>query len=723
MAAIARLFAGRLLRNQGGARRILAASVASCCSVTNIGFAADLDQQRGLEEVIVTAQKREERLQDVPISISVMSGEKFEHSSIEGIADALRRIPGVDAGPSIVGGATQLNVRGVGTDFGVFSGSSPVAYYVDSVPFGLVKSAVVPDSSAYDLERVEVLRGPQGTLYGATALNGAVRVLTHDADLDRFEFKARTGFSGTEEGEPSYGGDVAVNIPIIEDKLAVRLIAGHQFLGGWIDSPADNNVNSTTSDNLRLKINAQPTEQLSVGVSYWRSRIESDAPSTGDLDDTTPLTGAQPLHTYFDSFGLKVGYDFSGFTLSSVSSFLTFDNSGVLDFGGIALFTGLESEVFAQEINLVSTGDGPWRWSLGAFYRDAEDTLIQDYSIPGIFSIDYGDTSESAAVFGEVGRMLTSELELTVGLRYFHDEVSNFQRKLDVGQAPGTPLQDIEETFTATTPRIVLTWEPSDTFTAYASYSEGFRSGFPQNVNVLLVAPTFPVVQPDTLRNYEIGAKGDSFGGLLTFDAALYYIDWEGVQQQRTVLFNNIGVTAPVNAGSASGLGIDLAVSVRPTEGLEIGGTLSWNDLTIDQDVLVADSNGPGGQAVLFAAGDRLQRSPEFTGGAFVDYSFPMGGGFEGVASFSANYTDSQPVNSLVNGIRIVQLGDTLLVSRGSFTISPESDRWSAMLFVDNLSGEDGSPPDGLTAGLGSGDVRRARLRPRTVGIQLRYNF
>src|SRR5262249_46279186 len=151
----------------------------------------------------------------------------------------------------------------------------------DSVPFALVKTAIVPDVDVYDMDRIEVLRGPQGTLYGANAQSGVVRVLTKDADVSAFELKTRVSTSATEYGGESYRGDLGVNVPIVQDTLAVRVVGGYQDLSGWIDQPGRNDANSGRVSNLRLKISARPLDRLSIDLSAWRSRTFYDAPYQG----------------------------------------------------------------------------------------------------------------------------------------------------------------------------------------------------------------------------------------------------------------------------------------------------------------------------------------------------------------------------------------------------------------------------------------------------------
>lgn len=213
-----------------------ACMTASLCSLAfGPGVAAQTRETRPLEEVIVTAQKRAERLQDVPIAISVLDGASLDNATVEGVAAALNRVPGVTTVTGSFFGGTQVTVRGITAAGPVASGASPVSYYLDSAPFGLVKTAIVPDANAYDLDRVEVLRGPQGTLYGAGGVGGVVRILTKDANPDAFEIKARTSGSSTKDGGENYRGDMAVNVPIVAGKLAARAVVGYEDWGGWID--------------------------------------------------------------------------------------------------------------------------------------------------------------------------------------------------------------------------------------------------------------------------------------------------------------------------------------------------------------------------------------------------------------------------------------------------------------------------------------------------------
>ena len=602
-----------------------------------------------LQEIVVTAQKREQRIQDVPISLSVMGGGDLDKSTVQSVSDALGMVPGVAVNVTGQGGETQLTIRGVTASGSLFAGPSPIGYYLDSVPFGLVRSAVQPDANSYDLNRIEVLRGPQGTLYGASALNGVVRVLTNDADLNEFDFKARGDVSSTDSGGGNWREDAAVNLPIVDGKLAARLVVGQEHDSGWINSAIQNNTNDADLKNVRLKINAQPIDDLSIKLGATHEEANFGAPPEG-TDDYSASTKDQPIAQRFSAYDMKVDYQVPWFTVSSATSYFTFDNNGSLDVApGVVtppLTTDQTSRVFSEELDLNSKLDGPWRWSAGAFFRNARDSTYQTLGdlIPA--PVGEADSSRSAAIFGEIGRrFLDNQLELTVGARYFHDDVG-LQQLILFGEAPGTPLLETNSTFHALTPRVVLSWFPSHDYTMYASYSQGFRSGFPQSELVQLVAPDFAPVKPDKLSNYEIGGKGNLFDNRLTFDAAVYFMKWNDIQQTLgiPVVGSTAFIVASVNGQSASGMGVDFAVTARPVEGLALGLNFSWNGLSEDSAVY---SSGQ----LLFPSGSRIDNSPAITAGANASYDFPFGStGWSGQLAALARYTSLQTTTAVSSG-------------------------------------------------------------------------
>lgn len=676
---------------------------------------------RDLEEVIVTAQRREERLQDVPISISALGGEQLDQLTDRGVAEALNRVPGVvnlslGAGERF-GGNTTVAVRGV-PGGGLAVGGSAAAYYLDSIPFGFIRQGYAPDSNAFDLERVEVLRGPQGTLYGASALNGVVRVLTRDAHLDQREFKVRTAASGTQDGGESYRGDLAANIPIVEGKVAARAVVGYQDLAGWIDKSVEKDANDRQVGNGRLKIKAKPTDELSIDLFAWMSRTDIGAPSHSADGRHSLSVVSESGSIDYDAYGGSLRYDFPAFSLVSTTSYVDFDNESNIDISAFApgtLHSIFASKVFAEEVNLNSApDDGPWRWSLGGIYRDAKDQLWQLRSVAYLAPTDQRTTSKSFAVFGELTRaFFDGKFELTGGLRYFEDKVQDIERSrlTVVGGVPPEGLAVTpEHKFDKLSPRAVIAWHPSDQLSIYASYAEGFRSGLNQLPAVTAAAPEFPPVDPDELQNYELGAKGNLWGGRVQFDTALFYIDWQGVQQSFTVLVRppSILMSALVNAGSVSGAGAEFGITVEATDGLTLSANMSWNDLKVDDNV----TNAAG--AIILPKDARLAGSARSTAGASAEYAFPLGqGGWNAQFSLSANYTSNLVLGRTSAGPVI--RGSTVL-SRTSFAVtSPNA--WTTSLFVDNLGNESGFSRDPFTIQWSN------YLRPRTIGLQLEYQF
>jgi outer membrane receptor protein involved in Fe transport len=660
------------------------------------------------EDIVVTAQRREESLQRVPVAISVLSGASLDQSTSSGVSDALRAVPGVSTLQSYQGGGTLVTIRGVAAGQALFNGAGTVGYYLDSVPFAAIKSAIAPDASAYDLQRVEVLRGPQGTLYGASALNGVVRVLTAPADASAFGFKARTSGATTQGGASSFRGDVSANIPVVEDKLAVRAVMGYQREGGWIDTGFRDNFNSGDIWNIRLRVNAAPTERLSLDLGGWISRSDYDGPSTGERHDFNSTAFEEPIHNRFDTLNGKLAYAFDDFTMTSATSYLDYRSESLVDFTPFSvintqLTTDLRVRVLTEELSIGSTGLGPWRWAVGGIYRYAKEDLVQ--AIPELtFDLGNRNTSKSWAAFGEFTRAFADgEFELTAGVRYFRDRITQ------VSESPigSTSLVSPSTIAKATTPRVVATWHPTSRSSVYLSYSQGFRSGFPQTAP----SPLLPPARPDRLHNYELGSKGTLLNGLIAFDGAVYYIDWKDVQQNVTVTVDGLPFGATINGKSASGLGVDAALTVRPAAGLTLNGSFSFNDLKSDGDVVSAG-------VLLFTKGSRLNYSPKYTATGGLEYTFAMTDDLSGRFATSATYTSRQSSVLLLGTDATVGRSGNVFLPKASFAIDSEAG-WTATTYVDNFTNY-----RGVTApGFGSLAQYFGRARPRTFGLQLELKY
>lgn len=683
------------------------------------------------QDIVVTAQKREESLQKVPISIAVLGGRALDRQSSGGTLAALTLVPAVAQSTSDAGGMTQISIRGVAPAVPFGGGSSTTGYYIDSIPFALVRTAAVPSTNVYDLSRIEVLRGPQGTLYGASALNGVVRILTNDADPTKWEFKARGGVSTTKGGDASFRTDAAVNVPLIADRLAIRIVGGVERLGGWIDQPVrgKRNANSSLSDDVRVKLDARPTDRLRIDLEAWLSRSQYDAANYADDagNQSTPLP--QPGSTKYGAYNAKVTYDLPFMTISSATSKIYFRQKILTDFSYAApidphllqLYSDLPARVFSEELLLNSNGDGPWRLSAGAFYRKANDDRYQ--TLPAVLAgkaISWSDRSKSYAVFGQITRTFADDrFELTGGLRYFHDDVDT------VTLTPPNSLLPAGKASVkahAVTPRVVATWLPNPHLTAYASYSQGFRSALNQTPLTLLAAP-LPPAKSDKLDNYEVGAKGSVGNGLLTYDVSAFYIKWNKVQQAGSLLYGNppVYISATINGVSASGFGTDVSLALHPTDALQVGGTFSYNDLKDDRDVT---QNG----IVLYPGGARLPFSPKYTASAFAIYTVPVNGDVDAVFKVSGNYRSREELRALGGGTQLTYCSVTganqnaFCRSGAPLFVNPNVDISSHSgktfsVYVQNLTNWNGLTDPSYSP------TTPFRARPRTIGVQFETRF
>lgn len=663
-----------------------------------------------IDEIIVTAQRRKENLQDVPISISVLSGADLDTSTGGGLTEALNRVPGVTASVIPANGTSNVVVRGVSNGANVGAGSATTGYYLDAVPL-----EIGPDLSAYDLSRIEVLRGPQGTLYGVNSISGVVRVLTNDADLYDFAAKGRLTTSETSGGGTGYRGDAAINVPIVDGKLAARVVAGYEDVSGWLDRPNREDNNEGILRSYRIKVAASPVDQLRIGLSAWRADNDYDGTLAADPSGVRNVLFDEWLSLDTDLYAVTVSYDFPSFSISSSTSQYKGTRVGAKRsiFSESFFYNDYETETFSQEINLTSTGDSAFRWNLGGIYTKTEGKGFQRRGayatlLTNTIVLDEKTESQPTAVFAQGHYRFANALELTLGLRYFEDD-------REAQRAPTAPL--LKASFEATTPHVGLTWYASDNLTAYVSYGEGFRSGDLQNSGV---PAEFSNPGPDTLHNYEVGAKGTAFDRRLSFDAALYYMEWDDIQQAIAIPFMGSFTTATFNSATASGYGFEGSVAFSPVEAFQLGLNFAWNDLTFEEDVL-SGSNSTG-FLVLFEKGSRINGSGEYTYGAFADYFFPLGGsGLQARLSASVNYQSELISRFLLEPDVVVINGDPMLIGRTSLSISPASDRWDVTLFVDNVTNEDGIV-------LGAWPVpaqvdEGTHVRPRTIGAQLEYKF
>jgi len=664
------------------------------------------DRSLVLEEVIVTAQKRSERLFDVPIAMTAFTSSMLTDSGASQLADFLKSAPGVGIVDN-QSGQQNIQIRGINSTFG----NAVVGYYLDELPFTLVGNTQLPDVRTYDLERIEVLRGPQGTLYGDGSLGGTIRILTYDPNLTAFDSNLDLTGSSTSSGDSNYAAKGMLNMVLKEDVAGLRLVVSEESFGGWIDNTASgkNDQNERDISNFRGKFRWVPTDRLDIVLSAWHT----SADAVGDAVAKDDMTISDPAPTYdteYDLFGATVRYSFDSVDLVSATSYMDYTADSVTWIAGLFDFTDLtDQDIFSQEVRLASTGSDTFRWTSGVFYRSMDrhtEALLPAFAITQDLNLE----SDSYALFGEgIWTVLGGKLDLTLGLRYFEDDRRYVE---EVNPALLDLIQSIDPTFTGVvdesfdnvSPRFNAAYRFTDDWNVYVNVAEGFRTGQPQPALSLGLAALFGVdipsgIDPETMWSYELGTKAMLMDGRAMFEAAIFYNDWKDLQVPVRVTPQ---VRALVNGETAVSKGVEAGFTVNATEGLTLNFTGSYTDAEFTEDV-------PG---INIKDGDAIPNVPEFTLSASSTYRWPLtsslGGFAYGAAQYSSELTDA--LNFAVDGDSYTRVDARLGV---------EAAIWSAFLFADNLTDEDAAISPYYQGPAGPA----TRLRPLTIGLQLRASF
>lgn len=673
-----------------------------------------------LAGVEVTALKAGTTLAtETPMSISAFTGKLIESSGANTIADFIQNAPGVTT-TQLDEGFMALQIRGIST----LSGDSPAGYYLDELPFTFIGSPLVPDINPFDMERVEVLRGPQGTLYGNGAQSGVVRILTKNADPTRFGFKADIMGANTHEGGANYGGQGALNIPIVKDKLALRLVGGYRQMGGYLTNNllGTKEINESKLTHFRGKINFRPNDDLSIRASVWTQNndVGTYALADDDYDHSTPF---EEINTNeFILYNGTIEYHFPKLNIYSSTSYSdlksqTYDGSPIFARSD----TDISQKALNEEFRLSSNYDGAINWLAGLYYWDGTFNQTTGITFPlpdGTFFLspylDSKSTSTQFAGFGELYiRLLDNRLQATVGLRYYTEErtledllPTTVETLKLLGLEPKRSTN-----YKVMTPRFNLAFNPQKNTLVYATASNGFRSGLVQNGAFLVSGIAFGISVPEfvneeNLWSYEVGTKITSSDKKYLIEAALYYNDWSDLIQTSSEIVDAGGVPTPIiffiNAGKASAVGLDVNTQFSNQKGftLTLGGNVNNSEYKDDTPATLGAKDG-----------DRISFVPKFTISSSAQYKHKLAGNLAG--SVYANLQHNSERIDYREGMEVSGDANTMLNAR----IGVEGKKWGIFLFGNNLLNERGAtyPHNLLTYD--------TRLRPRTLGINLKINY
>ncbi|WCL53395.1 TonB-dependent receptor [Gimibacter soli] len=668
------------------------------------------------EEIVVTAQKREQRLMEVPMAITAFGGTELEQRGIDSIQDLSFAVPGLtmrEDGP----GSYQIFLRGIANAYG---GGSLVSVYQDEVPMNLTGYDVLP-TRTLDLARIEVLKGPQGTLYGQGAVAGTVRYITNDPKLDEFEGSMDATLTSVKSGDMGAEVTGVFNIPVVKDKLAVRIAATGKTGGGWQDQPEvgieDGNDEELT--NLRVKVLWQPTENLSLLGTFISYHAEYELGQGYEQPDRTVFVALDPAKTLipkvwdYELYNLTMTYDFGGAELMSSTSYVSQDHQYPFAYrggeetvyGGNYAGNDLRynpGNQFTQELRLSSTGDGPFQWTLGGFYRDMERSLTAyfEYDYFGFIVEDQEyfseNTSKSHALFANASYKLTDRFEVGAGIRYFKDKASETN-----GFAPDSVTE--KGSFDTVNPRFYLSYAISDDANLYASVGKGFRSGgFNTGGN--------PPFNPESLWSYEVGLKGSLADGAVYYDLAAYYTEYNDMLRRGLVFLGpELGLQQLVsNVGAAEVKGLEASINWKVTDAL----TFSAAGTVIDAEVTEITAEDTAN-----VVGDPIDYVPDFSFTLGANYDFNWNADTPGFFRVDYSYRDKLPYVDLTSfpAENTPQYSDkiALLDARVGATLG----QFDIEVFVQNLTNENKyiDPYH---------DWNNAnRTRPRTIGVSVGLDF
>jgi iron complex outermembrane receptor protein len=667
------------------------------------------------EEIVVTGTKMgAARLMDVPQAIQSFSAESLAVKRVYELQDLMTAIPGASQQAQVSASNRTYSLRGSGGGGGV--GDSLVGYYIDDVPFGIPNYQGAPAIHFFDLDRVEVLRGPQGTLYGQGSMGGTIIFRTKDPDLSNVVIRGGSSFSTTEDaGGLNYSVSGAVSVPVVEDKFAIAVSGGYDFQNGYADvysgapegSPLLEDGNDITAKDYRVVALWEPNDQLRVRAQYWRFESSQDyiqgltSLEPPQLNFQGSIPGLDRSATDFAT--LTIEYDFGGVKLSNSAGYQDLDPfefvAGFdLDFfGGAGTLTlGQPAKSFVNELRLNSDSDGPLKWMLGGFYQDAESTFSSILDFPSFYLETVNRTeTKNYSVFGEVSHELfDGKLVPLFGLRYYSDK----RKGTDGGTGAVT-----EGSPEVVNWRVNLAYHPSDNWTVFYNMSTGFRSGIIQSEVQASTASTavgFNVNQaldPDKLTNYEFGLKTTLLDGTLQLQSSVYHIKYTDFQGQLTPG----GLTVFANFGNAETTGWDVEFDwITPIDGLTLAFSGNVNGSKY-HDV-------PDGFAISapgIADGGRLINTPKFNWRVDVAYATPIGDtDWEFVARASASQND---------GLVLEDARQFDTWEAYSATLGVQKENLEITLFGDNLSDYRG-PVTSNAPTLLSGPY------PRTIGLRLR---
>ena len=692
-------------------------------SLLSIPLIASSQESEGIEEIIVTAQRREQNLQDVPISINAFTSDAIEKFMFSDVGEYLIRTPNASFSTDGSRSRRRLSIRGV-TNFLAINNTIKVpsfGFYVDD--FSVAGATSNPP--VMDIERIEILRGPQATYFGKNALGGGISITTKKPD-NTLGGSVMLDYSRFD----TIDVEGVVNVPIIEDVLAVRANIKYVDSDGNIENiNATGGGNESTYEYAKVSLRYTPTDNLTIDITAsdaseevgMREGVPTGVFSTfaggflfaGEFPDRNGdglsdpaidgigffpnnrnrvnFNAPQNVGTDFRYIVGRVEYEFADLLFTSITGAIDSDFflNGDIDGGSRDYFNefrNIERDSFSQEIRLQNTNDSRWQWNIGAIYAD-DDAEIRNRTFIGAqerFGPDgtlidgQEDTAgnEGWAVFGEVDYALTDKLNVSAGGRYSEETI-----RADIEGFSGGFVQILtsKDTFTDFSPRFTARYDFSNEINLYVTISKGFKSGGTQ----ISPFPSADSYDSEEMWNYEIGMKGDFLDNTLRLNAALFYMDWSDLQTD----FQQAGVDADGvftlfsgtdNAESATTKGVELSAAALLGENFIVNLNVGYLDAEFDKFTTFID----GENRVL--DGSPIPLAPEWTVSADAEYGFDFTPNHHGFVRLEWSFRDE--TKTLIAGL--IQSGFPWEVPSYNFfnlRVGIEHQDYSIVAYAENL--------------------------------------
>lgn len=750
-------------------RRVLACSTASlaffCCDAVLAQDTSSADEN-SVGEIVVTALKRETRLQDTPLSISAISGETLLNQGAGSITDMVRSIPGLN----LTEGQTsqrRITIRGVQS-----AGESTVGLYMGETPVNGPNSAtsdpsgITPDLNMFDVARVEVLRGPQGTLYGSGSMSGTFKLVYNSPDVTEYQGAFDGAISSIKGGGTNYSARAMLNMPIAQDLAALRVVGYYDKRGGYVDNVYldQKNINSARSYGARFMLGIEPAVGVKLtGTVILQEQESYDSPiwqpSVGEFK--TDAVHKQPFPNSFRLYSATAEVDLGFATFTGTGSRYTFDATKYIEgtrsavaaadryaycsryFGISGACTQEQNEQYRDWIYSIlplsgyqpmDVGTWVWEgrlagsagdmvdWTVGVFHENRKDSAVSStveadaetglvtFPVVYNFSRSIAVALKQTAFFGEVTVRPMRGLSITGGARrYSYDKTSTAQVlttsyiNASVAGPPNTQTDDASGWVT----KINVSYEPTDDIMVYAQRSEGFRPGGLNNTPGL--SPELIPYTSDSLVSYEAGIKSAWLGRSVTVNISAYQIDWDDMQISAQI--PNFSFIA--NVGASRIRGVELELGAQPVGGLMLTGSAAYQKGELRADQINGAIAAPG------LKGDRIPNEPAFTAAFSAQYDWAVSTDLGAFARMDFNYTGKSYSEFRPTSAVYEEMGDYAIFN---LRAGLDYEGWMVAAFVNNVFDANGRirVTSNTFSGVEQGTIS---TMPRTVGLNVRRNF